>query len=132
MNTEIILAVLPWIIAAFIVIMTNKNTKPLAKPLLPVNTFETDIVFLHFLLEKELQNTENLLLPLSKKYMTTMIRDELLEKYELEISVTVYGALSDNYKANLLKYFNEESLMDYITRTISRRLLARCIELNIT
>lgn len=126
-------SVVMFIISLILIILSirKKSNKQLPKQLIPINTFETDIVFLHFLMEKELSHVEGLLLPLSKKYISAVIRDELLEEYEAQVSHLVYSSLSENYKANLMKYFTDESLMDYITRTISRRLLTKCFELNI-
>ena len=122
------LCVILLILQIFLDWQNEKKHRPIMPPV-PIN-FESDVQFLNYLIDHKITQTKLFLLEPLKIAGQKIINDKDFEGYKNNIISEVYMSISPNYKRILLKYFNEEGLVIYITEVIFREMTATCIELN--
>jgi hypothetical protein len=108
--------------------LKEKKKKPVFPPA-PIN-FEADIQFLNYIINHKIKQTRSFLLEPLKIAGQLIITDKEFNKYTNDIVSEVYETLSPNYKRTLLKYFDEQSLITFITEVVFRELTVTCIEMN--
>jgi len=93
--------------------------------------FETDIQFLHFIIDQQLTTTkEYYIKPLQSSNTTIKINDSNFNEIYENLIVGIINMLSPDYYNMLMKYFTPDSLIQFITDTVFTDLLKTCVEIN--
>lgn len=96
----------------------------------PANTFDVDIKFLKDITKHVIDNF--IVYKARPTHVANYkIDDELFAQWREEVIMEIYNKLSDNYKKNLLSYFSEQGLDEYIIEYVTTELLESVLSIKI-